>query len=248
MKICVAQIKSSKGNIEKNIEAHLHFIDRAIKYQAEAIFFPELSLTSYEPTLAKKLAIFSDDTRLDIFQKKSTQHQITIGVGIPTKEKNQIKPHISMVIFQPNLPRTVYSKQYLHVDELPYFIEGKKPFVFNLDDKKVTPAICFESLLPEHAQQSFQLGANVYIASVAKDLKNIKKAHRHFPKIAKQYSMTVMMINAIGKCDDFECQGSSSIWDEMGRIKGQLEVNKEAVLIYDLNLKASETLNIVSDI
>lgn len=248
MKVCAAQIKPFKGDIEKNIKAHLLFVDQAIEHQADAIFFPELSLTGYEPTLAKNLAINPNDNRLDIFQKKSNQHQITIGVGIPTIEENQIKPYISMVIFQPNVPRKIYSKQYLHVDELPYFIEGKNPLIFNLSGKKVIPAICFESLLPEHIEQSFEQGEIIYLASVAKDLKNIKKAHKHFPKIAKQYCMTVMMVNAIGESDNFECQGCSAVWYEAGRLRGHLEVHKEALLIYDMNLKASETLKITSDI
>jgi len=248
MKICAAQIKPFKGDVEKNIQAHLLFIDHAIEQEGKAIFFPELSLTGYEPSLAKDLAIFSNDNRLDIFQKKSNLHQITIGVGIPIKKENQIKPHISMVILQPHLPRTIYSKQYLHVDELPYFIEGEKSLVLNLSDKKIIPAICFESLLTEHIEQSFQQGEIIYLASVAKGLKNIKKAYKYFPKIAKQYNMTIMMVNAIGESDDFVCQGSSAVWYEVGRLRGHLEVNKEALLIYDMNLKTSKTLNIVSDI
>ena len=53
MKICIAQTKPVKGNISSNIEAHIGFIERALTFGTEAIFFPELSLTGYEPELAK---------------------------------------------------------------------------------------------------------------------------------------------------------------------------------------------------
>ena len=53
MKICVAQTRPIKGNIEANIENHINLLKLAISNEAEAVFFPELSLTGYEPELAK---------------------------------------------------------------------------------------------------------------------------------------------------------------------------------------------------
>jgi predicted amidohydrolase len=41
MKICIAQTQSEKGNIQKNIKNHLRFIERAVKYKADLIIFPE---------------------------------------------------------------------------------------------------------------------------------------------------------------------------------------------------------------
>ncbi len=32
---------------------------------------------------------------------------------------------ISMLIFQPRTQRQIYSKQHLHADEYPYFVNGK---------------------------------------------------------------------------------------------------------------------------
>ena len=72
MKICIAQTKPIKGNVSANIEAHIKFIELALTLIAEAIFFPELSLTGYEPELAKKLATNQNDNRLDIFQATKT--------------------------------------------------------------------------------------------------------------------------------------------------------------------------------
>jgi len=112
--------------------------------KANAIFFPELSLTSYEPELAKKLATNQEDPRLDEFQTISNASNITIGLGIPTKGNSGI--HISMILFQPGLPRQTYSKQQLHTDELPYFIKGENQTIIMVDNKKIAPAICHESL------------------------------------------------------------------------------------------------------
>ena len=60
MKIGLAQIKPFKGDLGKNIELHLQFIQKAILNKVDAIFFPELSITSYEPELAGSLKTFSN--------------------------------------------------------------------------------------------------------------------------------------------------------------------------------------------
>jgi len=84
MKISVAQIKPSKGCIEKNITVHLELIQLAIEAQVSALFFPELSITGYEAELAKSLATDQNDKRFDFFQKISDSNNITIGFGAPT--------------------------------------------------------------------------------------------------------------------------------------------------------------------
>jgi predicted amidohydrolase len=98
MKIAAAQTRSIKGDIQANIENHKKLIDLALSNGADTIIFPELSLTGYEPTLAKELATTQDDGRLNEFQTISNTNYIIIGVGFPLK--NNFCLTISMVIFQ----------------------------------------------------------------------------------------------------------------------------------------------------
>ena len=57
MKICIAQTKAVRGNVQENILNHIDKIERAIAHRADLIIFPELSITGYEPELAKSLAV-----------------------------------------------------------------------------------------------------------------------------------------------------------------------------------------------
>ena len=231
MKICAAQIQPKKGDIKNNINRHLKLIDLATDKNANAIFFPELSITGYEPVLAKELAIYFDAPVLNIFQKISDEKNITIGAGMPTKNNSRIL--ISHIIFQPNKKREIYSKQYLHSDETPYFIGGNGQFYLTIKNKKIAPAICYESLLPAHAENVFKNDADIYMVCVAKSQTGINKAYKYFPKIAKQYGKPVLMANCIGFCDDFESIGMSGVWIEQGKLIGQLNKEEEGVLIYD---------------
>ncbi len=65
--------------------------------------------------------------------------------------KDSDKPHIGMVLFAPKKPRDLYCKRFLHSDELPYFVPGNRKVMLDFGSSKVAPAICYESLLPEHA-------------------------------------------------------------------------------------------------
>lgn len=241
MKICIAQTEPIKGNVLANIEAHKQFIEFALTLNAEAIFFPELSLTGYEPELAIKLATNQNDYRLDIFKEISDKKKIIIGVGLPTATESSTR--ISMIIFEPNKPRQTYSKQQLHSDELSYFENGVNQVLIKTNNKNIALAICYESLQPKHAENAFELGADIYLASVAKPAKGVKNAFNHYSKIAKQYAMPVLMTNSIGFCDNFLSAGRSAVWTKDGELVGQLDDKTEGILIYD-----TETEIIISKI
>lgn len=238
MKICIAQTKSEKGNIQRNIENHLEFVERAIKLKADLIVFPELSITNYEPDLAKELATDIDNAIFNPFQELSNKSEITIGIGIPTKATDGI--HISMLIFQPNKERTVYSKQMLHSDELPYFVGGKNQTILTIKGVKIAIGICYETLQLAHFLNSKDHGTNIYIASVAKPKGGIEKAYNHFPKIANEFNTPILMSNSVGHCDNFMSVGQSAIWNKKGELTAQLDAKNQGLLIYDTKTERTE--------
>ena len=231
MKISVAQIKPFKGAIEKNIKAHLELIELAISEQVSALFFPELSITGYEPELAKSLATTQNDDRFDVFQKLSDLNNITIGFGVPTVGVS--KPLVSMVLFQPNKERSTYSKQYLYQGEEAYFENGKKPCFIQIDNHKIAPAICYESSVSEHSDAAISQSATIYVAAVMTNLSGINKKLNVLSNLAKKHKIIVLMSNFVGISGGSESAGKSSIWNQNGKLKGQMNSKEEGLLIYD---------------
>lgn len=231
MKIAVAQIRPAKGDITGNVAAHKRMIDLVLTQKTDAVFFPELSVTGYEPTLAKALAQNRDDKIFDDFQKISNENNLTIGMGVPTKANAGIQ--ISMLIFQPGIPRKTYSKQQLHPDELPYFVSGDQQIILTINKKKIAPAICYESLQATHSNKAMLLGTDIYVASVAKSQNGIEKAMQHYPAIARKFSIPVLMSNCVGFCDNFQSAGQSSVWTKQGQLIGQLSGQQEGFLIFN---------------
>jgi predicted amidohydrolase len=242
MKLCVAQARAVKGDILRNIENHKKIIHLAVSHGADTIIFPELSITGYEPSLAKELAAELHDERLDVFQAISDENQVTIGVGMPLRTAAGVS--ISMVLFQPQAPRNVYAKKYLHADEDPYFVSGQSTLSLLGEDGDVALAICYELSVPQHVEDAYKCGAQFYLASSVKSIGGIEKAIARLSEIGCEYDMMVLLSNAVGESDGFECAGKSAVWDNTGSVLKQLDATSEGILILDTATRTTWSVTI----
>ncbi|MEM9837487.1 MAG: carbon-nitrogen hydrolase family protein [Bacteroidota bacterium] len=239
MRICLAQSEAIKGDIRANIQNHLGLIKRAAERRANVVVFPELSITGYEPTLANALATYPEDPILRPFQAISDQHQITIGAGMPTKADTGL--HISMLIFQPHQAKPlVYTKRLLHADERPYFKSGNNQPSLVIGSCTIAFGICYESLQPAHFVQAKKKGADLFLASVAKSVSGTDRAYAYFPSLAQEYETPILMVNAVGHCDDFLSNGLSVVWDASGQRMGQLNSQQQGLILYDTEQRTTE--------
>jgi predicted amidohydrolase len=231
MKIGVAQTKPVKAEIETNISHHKKLIALAVEHGANLLVFPELSITGYEPELAKELATTPDDERFDDFQLISNGSRVTIGIGVPVQGEDGIR--IGMVIFEPNKPRRVYTKRYLHTDELPFFTAGQEQVFLGEGKDKIALSICYELSVPEHAAYAHEQGANIYLSSVAKSVAGTAKAIETLSATASQYGMAVLLSGCVGHCDNFDCGGGTAVIGKEGKVLAELNATDEGVLIFD---------------
>ncbi|PHN01799.1 carbon-nitrogen hydrolase family protein [Flavilitoribacter nigricans] len=231
MKICLAQISAVPGDIAANINSHRESIRRAAAHGGELIVFPELSLSGYEPTLMKDMAVAPDDPRLQVFQQLSKQHAIRIALGVPLQTADGIA--ISMLIYYPDRERQVYYKTYLHADEEPYFTSVPNEQVTLADHPELALAICYEISVPGHIDRAAADAARFYLASVVKFTNGMEAAAARLTDIARSYGMTVMTVNAVGHADGGLCGGQSGVWNTDGRLLGSLDSTETGLLIYD---------------
>ena len=229
IKVGIAQTIAEKGNIEKNIENHLNFIENAIKNQIDLIIFPELSLTGYEPELSKELAINLTDKRLKILKQKSDENNITIIVGAPIKENKNVL--IGAIIFSPNEITRVYTKHYLHEGEEKYFTSKEANIQLNIKGEKINIAICADISNFEHPKKAYTENCNLYLASVLVSKKGLEFDRNLLAKYAKEYNLSIMMSNFGGISGGYDCAGFSSVWNNTGELIGEIENNNEGLLI-----------------
>ncbi|MEL7144722.1 MAG: carbon-nitrogen hydrolase family protein [Bacteroidota bacterium] len=231
MKIALAQCTCKPGDVAANTVNHLELIDKARRHQAEAVFFPELSLTAYEPELADQLAFGEQDPRLKPFEEKSASEGLWIGVGVPCKQTTGLA--IGMKIFDPSGKCITNGKAYLHSDEMPFFCSGTNAKDFMLNDIHMALAICYEISLEEHLNSVVTLETDCYLASVAKHEMGIAAAHKRLAEIALKKQIPTLLVNAVGMADGMLCAGQSAVWDASGKLLGQLPADEQGILIYD---------------
>ncbi len=241
MKIGAAQTIPIRGDIGKNIEHHLRLIELAIENNVQLIFFPELSLTGYEPELADELAVHPYDERLTIFQTVSDKQGIIISVGSPTRSASGNR--ISMIIFSPGKERQIYSKQHLYPGEERYFTPGDCCVQIPLEDKKISFAICYELSVQAHSENAFKMGADVYLASVLNSVNGVDADLQKLSEIAQKYRMMVMMANYAGQSGGYDCAGKTSAWNDRGELIGQLNNQTEGLLIVETDKTGSFTVS-----
>lgn len=240
MKIAAAQIKPVKGDVLKNIENHKILIEAAVNKNVDLIFFPELSITGYEPELAEQLSIDYEDQVLDVFQKTADENNISITVGMPTKSDGQLL--ISNIIFQPKNKREVYSKRNLFPTETAVFSKGAPFCQLEVLQNKISLAICYDLSDPMHSQEAHQAGSNIYAASVLNSVNGIDDDLVKLSNIAEKYHMHVLMANFIGESGGYQCAGKSSVWNNNGSLLGQLNGENEGILILNTDTNQIEKM------
>lgn len=231
MKIALAQTEAVVGDVAANVANHLRFVERAAGLGARYVAFPELSITGYEPRLCQGLAMDADDARLDALQQAADGHGLTVAAGVPVRTGG--KPRISLVLFQPGAPRAVYSKQYLHADEEPFFVPGPRQAGLIGSAPRVGLAICYELSIAAHAEATFGQGAQLYLASVAKAAQGVAAAGARLAGVAREFAAPALMVNCVGICDGVCCAGGSAAWDGKGRLLARLGDQHEGLLVFD---------------
>ncbi|MEO0574437.1 MAG: carbon-nitrogen hydrolase family protein [Pseudomonadota bacterium] len=240
MHIAAVQIEAIPGDLPANIAKHLNCISQIQPSKADVIVFPELSLTGYEPRHAATLAMSADDQRLRAFANASKLAGASIGVGLPLLTAD--KPAIGQLFFHPDGTCTSYAKQYLHDDETAVFSAGSEHPLFTKGEQNISPAVCFETINGEHAQAAAALGANIYLASAAKHVDNMRTAHAHCAINAKQYGMFVIIANAIGSNDGYISAGMSAAWNGSGMRIAMLADQTEGFVLADINEQSARAI------
>lgn len=240
MKLCAVQLASLKGDLPGNLQRHLVCIEQAAALGAELVVFPELSLTGYEPSVARQSALPVTSARLDPLQAACDRLGITVAVGLPLPTPDGIR--IGMHIFCPEAPRQAYAKQRLHDDELPYFTPGDQALLLEVGEHRVAPAICYESMFMAHAAVARERGADLYLVSVAKTAKGIREGYAHYPEVARELGMPVLMANCVGPADTFIGAGGSAAWDSQGHLLASLDDHSEGLIVLDTRSASAITL------
>jgi len=227
-KIAVAQIAAEKGDVNANIMTHLRAIEKASQLGVSYLVFPELSLTGYEPQLAKMLAFSPNDTRLKPLIESAIKHNIQLGVGAPL-ESNGL-PHIGLIIISPSGDIDTYEKIHLHPGEEKYFSKGNNHHVMSLSNTKIANAICADANHLDHVRTCSKLGASIYIAGVLISETGYQADTAAMSQYARKYNLLVAMANHNKPTGGWTPFGQSALWSNKGLL-ARANQHQNAILV-----------------
>lgn len=171
LKVAMAQINTVLGNVERNLEKHLDFIEQANRVGADLVTFPELSLTGYAlqdlaPTVACQP--LPGDPVFSRLLEASKGIDIQVGF-VEEDERNRF--YIATAYLSEGRVLHVHHKVYLPTygffDEGRFFARGESVRAFNTRFGRVGMLICEDFW---HASSPYMLwldGADLFLFTSA---------------------------------------------------------------------------------
>ena len=240
MKIAIAQLNPTIGDITNNARQIITAAKNAAKQNVRLLLTPELSLCGYPP---RDLLLYPDFVEKMGRELKAIATQIPeIAVLVGTVENN---PHAaskgqkplynSMALLEGGEIKQIFHKRLLPTydvfDEDRYFEPGYEANHFTLDELKVGVSICEDLWNDEQfwgkrsyevnpIEELAQLGVDVIINLSASPYtvgkQKLREAMLHHA--ATSYQKPVLYVNQVGGNDDLVFDGNSVAFNSVGEV------------------------------
>jgi len=213
--LAVAQPLCRPHDVSANALTHAAVVASA---GARVVVFPELSLTGYELDAA---AIRVDDGRLAPIVEACAQSGSLALVGVPLDDDGG-RASIAMLAVDGSGAGVAYRKMWVDSTE-SRFTAGEQPAVIDVEGWRLGLAICKDTGIAEHAEQTAALGIDVYVAGTVMHTYEIGIQNDRGHRIATRHQVRVAIASFAGSTgggyDD--AAGSSGVWARDGSVLAQ---------------------------
>lgn len=243
LRIAMAQINTTVGDLEGNTKKILQYIEQARNLGVDLITFPELAITGYPPEDLLLMPQFVNEN-LDYLKEiiKATSG-ICVIVGFVDKKDDLYN---AAAIINNGTLAGVYHKIYLPnygvFDENRYFQGGNEIPVFNLGETAIGLNICEDMWYPEGptTTQTLKGGAEL-IVNISASPYHAEKGNSRKRMLATRAADNIVIVafnNLVGGQDELIFDGGSMILDQKGDLLCQGKQFEEDFIVTDLNLDA----------
>lgn len=242
IRIALAQINPTVGDLEGNQQKVLEYIAQARALGAEVVAFPELALVGYPPEDLLLKPSFVDANLSALHRIARATRGITAIVGFVDRTDDLYN---AAAVLHEGQVAGVYHKAYLPnyavFDEERYFQAGGRPLVFSLGEVLVGVNICEDIWVPIGPTDDQVLaGAQLVINLSASPYHRGKSARRErmLATRAADNIVYVAFCNLVGGQDELVFDGGSAIFDERGELVARAMQFAEDMLVADLELSS----------
>jgi NAD+ synthase (glutamine-hydrolysing) len=233
MRIALAQINCTVGDLDGNAQRILAAAEHARSQGASLIVTPELALSGYPPEDLVLRGAFNRACSEAAHDLAGKLLGITAVVGYPLQE-DQLVFNAAAVLAEGKI-KHVYRKyrlpNYSVFDEERYFEPRDQPCVFELDGIRIGINICEDVWLPGTASAARDAGAELLVVLNASPYHVNKQSMRH--KVLRdrvaECGLPIIYIDMVGGQDELVFDGASFALNRRGEIVLQLAEFKEEV-------------------
>lgn len=269
MKIALAQINTTVGDLKGNTDRIIKQIQAAKKEETDLVVFPELAITGYPPKdlLLKKAFVTETEKRLNEIIKASSGIGVIIGtvrqvqgertpidaydISMAAHFPGTLLTNVAVILDNQNIIGS-YEKIWLPTydvfDEKRYFEPGKEAKILPFRNKKIGINICEDLWIDDGpTDQQVKKGANLIIIISASPYYVGKRQVRKelVKKRAINNQVPILYVNLVGGQDDLIFDGGSFAYDAKGNLIGRAQHFSEDLLVIDLD--AAQPINDLSE-
>ena len=247
VRIAMAQINPTVGDLQKNADCVIAYLDRARSLNADIILFPELALPGYPPEDLLLKPHFARENRCAlerVIAYAGEQHSgQVIVVGFVDTDGSDIYNAAAVVAGGKLVD--VYHKTFLPnygvFDEERYFSAGRTCPVFTVAGARVGVNICEDIWYPGGPTklQSLVGDAHLIVNISASPYYASKRfgRERMLCTRAEDNAVALAYCNLVGGQDELVFDGNSLIINERGEIVARGKAFEEDIVVADINIE-----------
>jgi len=249
LNLALAQISTTLGDVETNLEKHFHYIDQAKARKADLLVFPELSLTGYVlQDLVASVARKPTDEDPIFKQLLNASRDLDLVVGF-VDEDSRHRFYIASAYLSGGEVLHVHHKVYLPTyglfDEGRFFAWGDTVCSFDTRFGRMGMLICEDFW---HVSPPYLLwldGADIMLFSSAspgrgltdrEKLESARWVERVSKAYASMFTSFVAHSNRVGFEDGLLFWGGATVNDPNGELLAQGPYFEEALTFAELDL------------
>jgi NAD+ synthase (glutamine-hydrolysing) len=252
VRIALAQIDPTVGDIDGNAAKVAEWIGRAEAAGAELTIFPELCIPGYpaEDLYLKRHFVAANQRAVEDLAGAVRGTTALVGFAEPVADGGDFRhAHNSLAVLADGAVQAIYRKNrlpnYSVFDEQRYFVPGSEPETIELGGTRVGLTVCEDVWAPGPPAQSEAAEGATLIANPSGSPYHRGKGRERevmFVERARAYGAAFAFCNLVGAQDELVFDGHSFVVDAAGTVLARASQFEEELLLCEVPSPAPEGL------
>jgi NAD+ synthase (glutamine-hydrolysing) len=239
MRLALAQINTTVGDLPGNREKIIACLEEAKQAHADLVLFPELAVTGYPPEDLLLRPGFLKAAESSLAEIARSARGIAALVGFPRLERDLYN---ACAVCAGGEVKAVYRKRFLPnygvFDEHRYFAPGRDLVLLELGEVLIGPTVCEDIWQPGPPATDLALAGAQLIANISASPFHVGKEREREQMLqtrARDNVCYVAFVNAVGGQDELIFDGHSVVLDDEGEVLARAPGFEQALLVVDVD-------------